>query len=336
MTITIQVVGAPGHDNAAFVRIDSGQALHRLLFDCGAGCAASLPVSEVQAVDHVLFSHLHMDHIAGFDTFFRRTFNRPEPPLYVWGPPETARIMSHRFQGFLWNLYVGQPGVWNVYDIFADRIDGFRFLAGEAFAHAHPIESRPRIDNYVFDTADFTVGALQLDHLTPSLAYIVREKPRRNVNPATLTSMGLRPGPWLQQVKNPCADEAPTIEIDGALHDLATLRAALLVETSGDSIAYLTDFLLDDTAQSRLVPALHGCKTLVCESQYRHADLDLANRVHHMTAVQAARLARQANVGQLVLFHVSDRYRHPEWRAMLDEARAIFPATFFPEHWGIS
>jgi len=34
-----------------------------------------------------------------------------------------------------------------------------------------------------------------------------------------------------------------------------------------------------------------------------------------------------------VLFHLSDRYRPEEWRAMLAEARAIFPATTFPEHW---
>lgn len=335
MSITIQVLGAPDHDNAAFVRIDSGQALHRLQFDCGDGCAASLPASEIQAVDHLLFSHLHMDHIAGFDTFFRRTFNRPDPPMYVWGPPETARIMGHRFQGFLWNLHAGQPGVWEVHDIFPDHVEGYCFFADEAFAHAHPTVARAREGIQLIDAADFTVDALQFDHLTPSLAYIVREKPRRNIDTAKLAALGLRPGPWLQQIKAPHISEAPDIEIDGALHNRAALRAVLLVETPGDAVAYLTDFLLDDAAQSRLAPVLRGCNVLVCESQYRHADLDLAYRVHHMTAVQAAQLARRAGVGRLILFHISDRYRPPEWRTMLDEARAVFPATFFPEHWNV-
>ena len=48
------------------------------------------------------------------------------------------------------------------------------------------------------------------------------------------------------------------------------LRAAMLTEFTGDSIAYLTDFILDEDAVARLLPLLQGCKTIVCESAYRH------------------------------------------------------------------
>jgi ribonuclease Z len=81
---------------------------------------------------------------------------------------------------------------------------------------------------------------------------------------------------------------------------------------------------------------LKGVGTVVCESQYRHADLDLARRNYHMTATQAASLAARAGVGWLVLFHLSDRYRPEERRAMLVEARALFPATSFPGHWAMA
>ena len=103
--------------------------------------------------------------------------------------------------------------------------------------------------------------------------------------------------------------------------------------TPGDSVAYLTDFLLDDTAAGRLAEALKGVGSVVCESQYRDADLELARRNYHMTAVQAASLAARAGVGRLVLFHLSDRYRPEEWAGLLAEARAVFPATAFPDHW---
>jgi ribonuclease BN (tRNA processing enzyme) len=31
-----------------------------LMFDCGEACLWQLPFSEVQSIDHLLFSHLHM------------------------------------------------------------------------------------------------------------------------------------------------------------------------------------------------------------------------------------------------------------------------------------
>ena len=37
----------------------------------------------------------------------------------------------------------------------------------------------------------------------------------------------------------------------------------------------------------------------------------------------------------MVLFHLSERYRPPEWLELLEEARAVFPRTVFAEHWGL-
>ena len=50
----------------------------------------------------------------------------------------------------------------------------------------------------------------------------------------------------------------------------------------------------------------------------------MARRFGHLTAAEAAWLAREAGVRQLVLTHLSQRYRI---REMLEEARAIFPET---------
>jgi ribonuclease Z len=45
----------------------------------------------------------------------------------------------------------------------------------------------------------------------------------------------------------------------------------------------------------------------------------------HSTAAQAATLAREAGVGQLLLGHFSSRYKSEQ--ALLAEALAIFPRT---------
>src|SRR4051794_15752958 len=126
MTISFQVLGDPGRDNALFVTVDTGQSVNRLLFDCGEGCLNAVPFSEVRQIDHLCFSHLHMDHVAGFDSFFRCTYDRTDRPNHIWGPPRTAEILHHRFQGFLWNLVDDRPVAWHVHDLHADRVESWR------------------------------------------------------------------------------------------------------------------------------------------------------------------------------------------------------------------
>ena len=333
MSIAFQILGPPGRDNALLVRIDGGQAIERLLFDCGEGCLSELPVSEVMRIDHLCFSHLHMDHVAGFDRFFRCNYDRDSKPNRIWGPPETARIMHGRFQGYLWNLHKTMSGSWLVSDIHPDETRTKRFELREAFAVAH--DERTEIHHGVFcEGAGFTAEAWLMDHMTPSVAYLVRECARQNVDEARLAAMALKPGPWLNELKNP-SPGASEVVVDGITHSLDELRSALIVETPGESIAYLTDFLLDGAALDWLSDRLRGCRTIVCECQYRHADRDLASKNYHMTTTLSATLAKQAGAGELVLMHLSDRYERGDWAEMLKEAREVFPDTRFPAHWAL-
>ncbi len=332
--IEYDVLGAAGRDNALLVTIHTGEAVERLLFDCGDGVLAPLPFAQIQRIDRLFFTHLHMDHIGGFDSFFRCTYNRTLRPNVVWGPPETARILHHRFQGFRWNLYAEHHATWRVGDVSHKRVDWTRFELNEAFAIAHPEETEP-FTGTLLETDAYTVGAIHLDHLIPVLGFLVREKPRLNIDVAGLAELGLRPGPWLQAVKA-APPEQTHVDVDGVPYPLDTLRAALLRQQPGDSIAYLTDFRLDEVTLARLAPWLSGCKTLVCESAYRQADEELATRNAHLTAPQAAHLATTAGVGKLILIHLSDRYPQEEWPDLLREAREIFPETHFPKNWGIA
>ncbi len=328
MSITARVLGSPGGDNALFTWVHSGQRTYRLLFDCGAYCLSAIEPADVHTLDHLFLSHLHMDHIGGFDDLFRRNFNRAEPVNTVWGPPETARIMQHRFRGFMWN-YTAQSGCWVVYDVGVERVHGSRFELHEAFAEAHEAGAWS-FGGVLVETAELRIEALLMDHLTPSLAFVVREKPRLNIDKEALQRSGFVGGPWLEGLKDA---SVRTVTIGGERYDAEPLRRDLLRSTRGDAVAYLTDFLLDDRARDKLLPLLDDKTVIVCESQYRHSDRDLALGNHHMTSVQAAQLAADADAAKLVLMHLSDRYRPPEWLAMLDEARAIFAETYFPESW---
>ena len=166
----------------------------------------------------------------------------------------------------------------------------------------------------------------------PKVAYVIREKVRRNVNLSQLTALGLRPGPWLKQLKE-STSASEHVVIGGSEYSIAELRTTLIAETPGEAVAYLTDFRLDDAAMERLVPALRGCRTIVCEGKFRHADLELARKNYHMTTVLADTLAQRAGVKELILFHLSDRYRQEDWLEMLAEAKQIFPNTRYPSEW---
>jgi ribonuclease Z len=331
MSISFEILGSPGRDNALLVRVDSGQSLSRLLFDCGDGCLQSVPYAELLAIDHLFLSHLHMDHIAGFDYLFRALFNRQSKPNHLWGPIGTADIIHHRFRGFLWNLHEEMSGTWYVHEVTPSEVRTSRFELQEAFAMKHDGGIRSH-DTQILDLGHCTIETQEMDHGTPSLAYVVREKPRSNVDISLLAKLGLKPGPWLKQLKDELTD-CDTIFLSGQTYSLEFLRQSLLTETPGDSIAYLTDFLLDDAALLHLAQVLQGCDTVVCEAQYRISDEWLAIKNHHMTTGRVAELAKRAGLKRLILFHLSDRYTEAEWNEMLAEARAIFPNTEFSDNW---
>lgn len=333
MALHVTILGEPGGDNALFVSVNRGQRIHRLLLDCGEVGLATLSLTDVRGLDHLLLSHLHMDHIGGFDSLFRQTFSRgTDRPVHVWGPPETSRIIHHRLRGFMWNLTERLDGTWVVHDVGSQQITTTRFEAAEAFADAHPAGEVPRAGP-IIATDDYTIEALDLDHGTPCLGYLLHEPPRRNIDPARLATLGLPPGPWLQAVREPRPGEPATVEVGGHARQLSMLREALLIEAPGASLAYLTDFRLDAAELARLAVALRGVETLVCEAQYRAADAELAARARHLTTEQAGALAATCEAGELVLIHLSERYSRAELPVILAEAQAVFPRARLPEGW---
>lgn len=336
MTIAYEILGEPGRDNALLVTVDSGQSQHRLLFDCGEGCLAKIPVSQLQAVEAVFFSHFHIDHVAGFDTFLRMNWARPDSPVRIFGPPGAIKIIHHRLRGYTWNLVAGVPGEWIVTEVGAAKLRNSRFLTAEGFEVEHPLQESAAPGAIVYRGDCFAVRARTLDHGTPCLAYTVREDDRQNVDTDALRALGLQPGPWLKAVKDEELAADMSIGIAGMEYLIGDLRSRLLISSPGESIAYVTDFFLATEAdEDRLVEFLSGCQTVVCENNYRDADVELARKNYHMTSSGVARLASRVGPAKVVLFHVSDRYDVQAWREQLAEVRGRFDRTVFPQEWGI-
>ena len=91
-------------------------------------------------------------------------------------------------------------------------------------------------------------------------------------------------------------------------------------ERPGKKLVYISDTMY--------FPELSTCAAdadcLIAEATFLNADAALAADAGHMTAAQAATVARDAGVKHLYLNHLSQRYAHAE-HLILEEARRIFP-----------
>lgn len=89
----------------------------------------------------------------------------------------------------------------------------------------------------------------------------------------------------------------------------------------GRRIAYITDTRPSD----KVVEFVQGVDVLIHEATYLDEERTQARQRYHSTAKQAAEIARDAGVGQLILTHFSSIYTRTS--PLVQEARAIFPKT---------
>jgi ribonuclease Z len=334
MSINFRVLGKPGWDNGLYVTINSGKRIYRLIFDCGENILKELSLRDIMSIDYLFLSHLHMDHIAGFDYFFRRNYNREKKPVYVYGPEDTAELIQNRMRGFKWNLVDGVPGSWYVTEFNEKKSAAYLFKTSEGYSAKHPVEKKS-YNGLIINNPEFTVAVTLLDHLIPSAGYFIKEKTSLKINKDTLIKTGITPGHWLEKVRDLSIPPSEKIQIGGKSYKLKSLREKLLERKEGESIGYLTDFIYNKTSSAKIKRVFKGCDNMICESQYLSGEKEFAKKNYHLTAVQAARLAKNAEVKKLILFHISDRYRVKNFPDLVKEAREIFPDTYLPDEWKI-
>ena len=91
--------------------------------------------------------------------------------------------------------------------------------------------------------------------------------------------------------------------------------------------------LTGDTAPSEaIIEAAWHADVLVTEATFLEEERERAQETSHQTALQAAGLARRAEVGLLALTHLSNRYFGPE---IAHEASEVFPETVVPRDFDV-
>jgi ribonuclease Z len=163
------------------------------------------------------------------------------------------------------------------------------------------------------------VKAISTQHSVPSLGYCLEEDARLGrFNRDAAISLGIPPGPLFGKLQH-----GQTIEIDGKRIQSNQVMGPA---RAGRKIVYT-----GDTRPCRSVElASKGADLLIHDCALANDMAEWAKETKHSTAAEAALVAKNADVGQLVLTHISSRYSE-DTHQLLKEARTIFERTLVAE-----
>jgi len=263
--------------------------IHEALYlvDCGEGTQERLRSAGInlQRIGHIFISHLHGDHYLGL----------------------MGLISSMHLMGRQSELHVyAAAELKEVLDLQM-RVSGTYLRFSLQF---HPITAESGIE--ILQNAHVSVSTLALKHRIPCVGFVFRETPRPRL---------LLP----ERV-----DEIPHYErtsikegADLQLPDGSVIPNAQLTEDPVPPRSYA--YCSDTAYEPALIPFLTGVDLLYHEATFTTSLAARAKETMHSTAAQAAQMAREAGVGQLLIGHFSSRYKSVE--PLLKEAVQIFPNT---------
>lgn len=262
---------------------------YRFLIDCGEGTQRQILKSGIgfKRLNRILITHGHLDHILGLAGLIS-TFSR-------W---ETIDELE---------IYAGKWALERIRDlIFGVVLRGARPPMG-----IHLIEVQPGV---LFEHDDFSVSAFPVHHRGPDcFGYLFEEKSRRPFLPVKAERLEIPPGPWRRKLVDGQSIQLPDGRVIDPDQVLGPARPGTRLVHVGDTGR--TDNLLEVCQNADL---------LVIEATYLKEETEMAHNFAHLTARQAAELAQEGNIKNLILTHISRRYRE---RDVLSEAREVFPRT---------
>jgi len=260
-----------------------------MLFDCGENAQRQIAIAGISPmkISKIFLTHWHGDHVLGLGGLLQSfQMNKRKTAVNIYGPEETRR----RFKSMLEAFEIRTQYPINVYEVKASASKAFKIIETDAYE----------------------IYALKVKHPVPCLAFMWKENDKRRIKKEVIKPLGLEGNPLVSKLQ-----EGRDIEWKGKK---ITAKKATYMQP-GKKIAYI----IDAAFSASLIEFAKDADLLICESTFA-SDMKLeAKEYGHMTAADAATIAKKAKAKKLVLTHFSQRYK--DVTKLLEEARKVFKNT---------
>jgi ribonuclease Z len=259
---------------------------HLFLIDCGEGTQVQLRKSKIKfsRINHILISHLHGDHFFGLPGLIStfRLLGRTNE-LHIYGPKGIKEAIT---------LFLKLGDSWTNYPLVFHELTS----------------SEPEM---IYNDAKVSITTIPLEHRIYTNGFLFKEHlGERKLNTAAVAKYKI----------DKCYFQNIKLGKDITLDNNTVIPNALLTFDPPDPKSYA--FCSDTAFSQRIIPWIKNVDVLYHEATFLESEKRLAPKTKHATAKEAATIAREANVGLLILGHFSTRYQSLE--LFKEEARTIF------------
>jgi ribonuclease Z len=256
------------------------------LIDCGEATQIQLRKykAKLQAIDHILISHLHGDHFFGLPGLLSTmSLLGRKQKLTIYCPEDLKLIIDtiNKASDTIFNFEI----IW-------------QFTNDEGL-------------NLLFEDNKVEVYSFPLKHRIYCTGFLFKEKPLlRNVDKYKLEKLNISVADILKLKKG-----LDVVNEDGKL---IKNKDATIAPPEPRSYAYCSDTIF----YKKNVKFIKEVTVLYHESTFLEDKKDRAKKTFHSTAKQAAEIAKLAEAKKLLLGHFSARYGN--LNSFIDEAKPIF------------
>jgi ribonuclease Z len=258
-----------------------------ILFDCGEGTQ--------RQIQHTNLSYMQIKNI--FITHYHGD--------HFLGLPGLIQTMQLNDRKEPLNIY----GTSNTHKI-VESIINLGYFSPDFKIISHELESG---DSLQFE--GYTIKCMEVCHNVPSLAYCLEEENRPGkFNKKRALELGVPEGPLFRKLQYGKNIEVNRRKITPDMV-IGKSRPGRKITITGDT-----------TPSAKLIEFAKKSDVLIHDATFDTSLAEKGNAYGHSTALQAAKIAQNAQVGILILTHVSPRYK--DAKILEKEAQQLFPQSY--------